>query len=101
MPRDNTPSQQNIYNPVLPSQIVTVGAASVATTNTVNANAVLLCSTTNCWIAFGTSPTAVKPTIFYLPANVVMALQCDPSHKVAAIQDTAGGSLIVTGLNCP
>lgn len=57
-----------------------------------------LVSTTNCWIKFGTNPTAVANTDTnqYLPANVIWTIKWQPGDKVAVIQDSAAGYLTVT-----
>lgn len=57
-----------------------------------------LVSTTNCWLKFGTNPTAVASTDAnqYLPANLIFVIKWAPGEKVAVIQDTTAGYLTVT-----
>lgn len=57
-----------------------------------------LVSTTNCWLKFGTNPTAVASTDAnqYLPANVIWTIKWVPGDKVGVIQDSASGYLTVT-----
>lgn len=61
---------------------------------------VMLVSTTDCWIAFGTSPTAVVGTDAnqFLPANVVWTIKWTPGDKVGVIQNVASGFLTVTNV---
>lgn len=60
----------------------------------------MLVSTTDCWIAISTNPTAVANTDAnqFLPANVVWTIKWTPGDKVAVIQNVAGGYLTVTGV---
>ncbi len=60
----------------------------------------MLVSTTDCWIAISTNPTAVASTDGnqFLPANVVWTIKWTPGDKVAVIQNVAGGFLTVTGV---
>lgn len=57
-----------------------------------------LFSTTDCWIAFGTNPTAVKEAAgsMFLPAGIVEYFECRPVEKIAVIQDSASGKLYLT-----
>jgi hypothetical protein len=57
-----------------------------------------LVSTTNCWLKFGLAPTAVATTSGnqYLPANTMITIKWIPNDKVAVIQDSGAGSLIIT-----
>lgn len=58
-----------------------------------------LCATSDCWIAFGTAPTAVAgaPSM-YLPANVPEYFWVNYGEKVAVIRNTADGNLCITEL---
>lgn len=51
--------------------------------------------TSNAYIAFGTAPTATTSDV-YMPANVPEYFTIRPGEKVSAVQDAAGGTLIVT-----
>ena len=80
-------------------QVVAVGAASVAS-NAVQAttNRVVLSSTTGCWIAFGSAPTASAAAgSIYLPPNVISPpYTVTPSvTKIAVIQASAAGTLSI------
>lgn len=56
-------------------------------------------STTNCWISFGSSPTAAMASnSIYLPANSAEYFYVLPGEKIAVIQDTAAGTLNIAEL---
>ena len=81
-------------------QVVAIGASS-ATSSAVQAttNRVTLVATSACWVAFGTSPTAVANTAgnVYVPANQPMPpIVVTPGvTKIAVIQASAGGYLSI------
>lgn len=79
------------------NDVVAVAGASAQST-AMHTREIMLVSTTNCWISFGTNPTAVANTDAnqYLPANVVWTIKWQPGDEVAVIQDSAGGYLVVT-----
>jgi hypothetical protein len=94
-----------------PEQVayITVAAASSSTTIP-KGSALLLVSTTDCWVEFGNSAVAAAAGAgqsFYVPANKPIALgkpvvsaatnQQNPTH-VAAIRVTADGTLSIMGL---
>lgn len=82
---------------VASNDVVAVSGAS-AQSAAIATREVMLVSTTNCWLKFGTNPTAVANTDAnqYLPANVVWTIKWQPADKVAVIQDSAAGYLVVT-----
>jgi hypothetical protein len=92
------------------SQYLTVDGTSDTVTLPTGTIAVRLHALSNCWVAFGTAPTAVKPgaekTVtgsFYLPLGtpIILAVPMGTDEapmKVAAIQDTASAALHVTAL---
>lgn len=55
-------------------------------------------STTDCFLKFGTNPTAVANTSIFLPAGVIdyLGVPQNQSYKVAVLQSTASGTLYVT-----
>jgi hypothetical protein len=79
------------------TQTISVGATSAATTNPVSSyiNVVRLISTTNCHVVIAKAPTATASSM-YLAANREEYFVIKPGEKVAAIQDTAAGTLYVT-----
>ncbi len=79
------------------NDVVAVSGAS-AQSAAIYTREVQIVSTTNCWLKFGTNPTAVASTDAnqYLPANVVLTIKWQPGEKVAVIQDAAAGYLVVT-----
>lgn len=59
---------------------------------------VRLMATTDCRLAFGSNPTAVS-TGYFLPAYQEMFVPVTPSSKIAAIRNSANGTLnIVEGV---
>lgn len=63
-----------------------------------NIQEVRVVSTTNCWIQIGQAPTAVAGADgnSYLPSGVVEYFHVSPGQQVAAIRDSADGSLSVS-----
>ena len=54
-------------------------------------------ATQNCHLAFGASPTAVADgSCVYMPAGNVQMFAVTSGNKIAAIQDSTGGSLFIT-----
>ena len=82
---------------VAASDVVAVSGAS-AQSIAFGDGELMLVSTTNCWLKFGTNPTAVATTDGnqYLPSNTIITIKWTPGDKVAVIQDSGAGSLIVT-----
>lgn len=90
----------------LVSQVVAVGAASVASTALpVGTTAVRLSATVACFVEIGNvavtlaAPTAVVNTSMYLPAGTTEYFQAAAGQFVAVIQAAAAGSLYVTPLD--
>ena len=83
------------------SDIVTVGAASAQSVAVpANIHKAMLTSTTGCYVAYGTNPTAAAADgSFYLPADCEVVLSVHPGQKFAAIQATSGGNLSVAWLS--
>ena len=77
---------------------LTVGIASGATTATWGVGDRLsIISTTNCWIAAGTAPTAAANAGVYVPAGVPMTILITvAASKIAAIRVTADGDLTIS-----
>lgn len=64
-----------------------------------NTTVVRLATTTDCWVLFGSNPTAVAATNAggsFMGAGSVEYWRVDPATKVAVIQDSAAGNLSVT-----
>jgi hypothetical protein len=80
------------------SQVLAVATASAAITNAFGAytHDIRVVSGTNCWITFAASPTATAGAgSIYLPAGVVEYFHVTPGQKLAAIRDSADGTLSV------
>lgn len=75
--------------------------AAIGTANTAQPNyveVVRLCSTVDCWIAFGSAPVAVAASgaaSILLPAGVVEYFDIPAGQKVAGIVASGTGSLSV------
>jgi hypothetical protein len=78
-------------------QNITVGAASAASANPFGSAtfAVYVSSTTNCHIRIGQTPVAVATDMLVKASDPPLLLKVAPGEKIAAIQDTAGGTLNV------
>lgn len=74
-------------------QNVTYAAASVQSA-AIGSTLVRVVSSTDCRIAFGANPTATATSIL-LPAKMPEYFVCNPTDKIAVIQDAAGGSLSI------
>jgi hypothetical protein len=79
-------------------QVVAVGATSAQSASLNSASVALsLCANTNCWVQFGSNPTAAAHTApaFYLPAGTERRFCIDKNavSKIAVIQDSAAGYL--------
>jgi len=60
-----------------------------------------VCANVNCWIAFGSNPTAAAGTgtaSILIPAYSVEYFWVNKGERVAVIQDTAGGTVNVAEL---
>lgn len=80
-------------------QKVTFAASSVQSAAVGNYTyAVILSTTATCHIAVGVNPTATATTYLLKATDPSLILGIKPGEKVAAIQDTAGGSLFMTEL---
>lgn len=75
------------------AQNIAFAAASVQS-GVIGSPLVRLVATADCHIALGANPTA-NATSMFLPAKVPEYLVCNPTDKVAVIQDAAGGNLSV------
>jgi hypothetical protein len=73
---------------------VSVGA-SHAESVAINADAVRLVSTVDCFVVFGAAPVADN-TCMFLPAKVPELFQFTAGEKVSVIQSTGGGTLYVS-----
>jgi len=90
-PRELTTRQYNLAAAVKR----TTSGTSAATTNAIGYSEVLIFATQDAWITFGTSPTAAADTAgnILLKAGALFHASIDPTHKLAAIQDTTAGSV--------
>jgi hypothetical protein len=82
---------------IITNQTVSVSGTSAAVTNAFGNGTTIIrvVSTTDCFIKFGATPTAVAADML-LPAYVVEYFGATPGVKIAALQNTAAGTLYVT-----
>jgi hypothetical protein len=81
------------------NQTLAIGVASAQSVAfAAGSKVVRLVATANCWIVFGVNPTAAAASGngSYVPAGAVEFWRVTPGHKVAAIRDTADGTLSIT-----
>lgn len=71
------------------------GTAASSTAFASTTTVVRLVSTSDCYVVFGSNPTATTSSSF-LPVGVVEYFLVTPGQKVSAIQLSAAGSLNVT-----
>lgn len=74
---------------------LTTSATSAATGSALGWPEIVVFATADSWITMGVSPTAVANTAgnMLIKAGEKFHLQIDPTHKLAAIQDTAAGAV--------
>lgn len=99
MARDIIPQAQGVYSVDFANlQQVSFTGTSAASTNAIPANSVLLYATQDCYVVFGTSPTATTSG-FFVAKGQYISVAIPSASKVAAIQDSAAGKLFVVPLN--
>lgn len=83
------------------TQAVSIDATS-AQSDAVESNIVSLCATVDCFIEFGSDPTAAAPVDTetkggeFLPAKTIIVRRIIPGEKVAVIQADGSGVLYIT-----
>lgn len=81
------------------SSVLTVNATSAASGDfTAGVTILRLFSTVDCWIAFGSAPTAVAEAAgsMFLPAGIVEYFERKEGEKLAVIQSSTTGKLYIT-----
>jgi len=79
---------------------ITTGAASAQSGVTFDRGTYWVVASANAWITVGANPTAVAAAAgnIYLPAGVPVEIYIsDSAQKIAAIQDTGAGKVVI----CP
>lgn len=72
--------------------LVTSGSAQ---SSVINADVVDISPTTDCFIRFGSSPTAVANSDYFLPAGIVARFPITSGNRVAVIRASADGVMYV------
>ena len=88
------PSFDAIY-PGTSQKITTSGSSQQSSAFSSNTTIVRLFSTQDCYVAFGTNPTATSSSMF-LPAGIVEYFGVTESSKLAVLQVTSSGILYIT-----
>lgn len=99
MPQARDTNQQVVSRVIRPgaSRNITYTSSSTPDSTVVSATVVRLVGTTNCWV--NVNGVANTTTSVYLPANTELLLGVSPGiDRIAAIQDSAGGTLNITEL---
>ena len=79
------------------SQTVAVGGSSTQSVAFGATTTLVRCVvSTDAWIKFGTNPTADKTTSIFMPSGSIDYFGVTPGFKVACLQDSASGNLVVT-----
>lgn len=71
-----------------------VGVANAATA-AITSDVVRIISTTDCYLAFGSTPVATNAAMF-LPANSPEYFRFTSGEKIGCIRDAADGNLFIT-----
>jgi hypothetical protein len=97
LPRDG---DDHAIQVLAPSSIanIAVTASSAQVTIPTGAQIVEIGASTDCWIVWGTNPTAANSTGMFVPKGTVVYKVPDGATKIAAIQDSANGRISVTQL---
>lgn len=100
-----TQAASNQWQALIPgvSQIIAVGASSVASSAFQTLTTVVqLSSTTDCWVMFGATPTAAVPTVtaasggsIFIQGGQIVVFGVTPGTKIAAIENSAAGFLSI------
>lgn len=79
------------------SQTVTISGTSAQSSAVGTYTFVVrLISTTDCYVAFASNPTATTSDMFIPGDKIERFFRIRPGDKIAAIQDSAGGTLYIT-----
>jgi hypothetical protein len=82
-------------------QVVALGATS-AQSPALQARLAAVSASQNCWISAGANPTAAKAAgSFYLGTGQIMYVPLQPGWKIAALQDSAAGTLSIIPCSYP
>ena len=98
MSRSVFASNRDSFQAIYPgaSQKVSIGASSAQSASVGSGTTVVeLFATTDCWVSFGASPTAVASpgSSFFLAAGLFKYYGIQPGAKIAVIQESSSGDL--------
>lgn len=83
-------------NPSVSQKVAFTGTSAQSAAFQSSTQVIQVVATAACFLAFGSSPTAVADTSLYLPPNVPMFIGVSGGMKVAAIQSVGAGNLFIT-----
>jgi hypothetical protein len=79
-------------------KVTVSGTSAQSAVMPANTSLVRVCMSAAGYVAIGTNPTAVNTAGMYMPAGLVEYFAIKPGEQVAAIQDSAGGTLYVQAM---
>lgn len=89
-------ASETTYFPATSQKVAISGTSAASSAIGSYVNKVRLHSTTDCFVEFGSAPTAVANTSMFIGANLPEYFDIRPGHKVAVIQSSASGNLYIT-----
>ncbi len=93
------PPHGSVFETIIPGvaqKVPFTGTAAQSAAFAATTSVVRLCSDVDCWVRFGTNPTAVV-TDHYLPAKIPTLFGVTPLQKVSAIGGGAGNLYVSEG----
>lgn len=72
------------------------GASAQGATPTAGVTIIRLFATEDCWIAFGSNPTAVAGSSMFLPAGIVEYFELSTGERIAFLAVSKAGKLYLT-----
>jgi hypothetical protein len=88
-------SFQAIYPGTSSTRSVTSSSAQTAAVGAATTIVRVIC-TVDCFLVFGSNPTANTSSSLFLPAGTAEYFGITPGYKIAAIRSTADGTLYIT-----
>lgn len=100
MSKSVSASNRDYFQAIYPttSQRLSVSSSSVQSNAVESGTSIVeIFATTDCWVVFGASPTAVANDgySFFLPAGLFKYYGIQPGHKIAAIRSSSDGLLYI------
>ena len=95
LPIDRNARGIQAIGPGVSQRLSFTGTSAQSSAVGVNTRLVQLFATEDCWVVFGTNPTAAvnDGSSFFLPGGIFLYYGISGSAKIAAIQDSTSGYL--------